>query len=149
MSSSTLWAKDQLAEVFAAVCGTAADFGGWTPEVETIMIRLCQALDITPKLPALSVWTVKAPDVSALDERVVALERENLVLREDLGKARLDARTALSELEKRRAEDAARFQQKIDALNAELAAEREKQARRNQNLWLAIGIVAIGVIAAN
>jgi len=90
-----------------------------------------------------------APEVSALNERVVALERENLVLREDLGKARLDARTALNELEKRRAEDAARFQQKIDALNADLEAEREKQARRNHNLWLAIGIIAIGVIAAN
>ena len=89
------------------------------------------------------------PEVSALDERVVALERENLVLREDLGKARLDARTALNELERRRAEDAARFQQKIDALNADLEAERDKQARRNHNLWLAIGIVAIGVIAAN
>ena len=102
------------------------------------------------KVAAQAVPAPKAsPDASALDERVVALERENLVLREDLGKARLDARTAMSELEKRRAEDAARFQQKIDALNADLAAEREKQARRNQNLWLAIGIVAIGMIAAN
>ncbi|HUU53520.1 MAG TPA: hypothetical protein VMY87_01260 [Armatimonadota bacterium] len=90
-----------------------------------------------------------SPDVSAMGERVVALERENLVLREDLGKARLDSRTAMNELEKRRAEDAARFQQKIDALNADLAAEREKQARRTRNLWLAIGVVAIGVIAAN
>ena len=90
-----------------------------------------------------------APDVSAMGERVVALERENLVLREDLGKARLDSRTAMNEIEKRRAEDAARFQQKIDALNADLAAEREKQARRTRNLWLAIGVVAIGVIAAN
>ena len=90
-----------------------------------------------------------SPDASAMGERVVALERENLVLREDLGKARLDSRTAMNELEKRRAEDAARFQQKIDALNADLAAEREKQARRNHNLWLAIGVVAIGVIAAN
>ena len=90
-----------------------------------------------------------APDVSALGERVVALERENLVLREDLGKARLDARTAMNELERRRAEEAARFQQKIDALNADLAAEREKQARRTRNLWLAIGVVALGVIAAN
>jgi len=93
--------------------------------------------------------TSAAPDVSAMGERVVALERENLVLREDLGKARLDSRTAMNEIEKRRAEDAARFQQKIDALNADLAAEREKQARRNHNLWLAIGVVAIGVIAAN
>ncbi|HUU53535.1 MAG TPA: hypothetical protein VMY87_01340 [Armatimonadota bacterium] len=90
-----------------------------------------------------------AVDTATLAERVVALERENLVLREDLGKARLDVRTGMNELEKQRAEDAARFQQKIDALNAELQAEREKQARRNRNLWLAIGVVAIGVIAAN
>lgn len=87
-------------------------------------------------------------DPAALAERVVALERENLVLREDLGKARLDARTKLNELEKRQAEDAARFQEKIDALNADLQAERAKQARRNRNLWIAIGVVAVGVIAA-
>ncbi len=87
-------------------------------------------------------------DPAALTERVVALERENLVLREDLGKARLDARTKLSELERQRAEDAAAFQQKIDALNAELEAERKKQARRNRNLWIAIGAVAVGVIVA-
>ncbi len=86
-------------------------------------------------------------DPVALTERVVALERENLVLREDLGKARLDARTKLSELEKQHAEDAARFQQKIDALNAELEAERERQARRNRTLWIAVGVVAIGLLA--
>jgi hypothetical protein len=95
--------------------------------------------------------TAKAPapapaDPEALAERVVALERENLVLREDLGKARLDARTRSSELEKQQAEDAAAFQEKIDALNAELEAERSKQARRNRNVWIAIGVVAVGLL---
>ncbi len=101
--------------------------------------------------PAPTIGSKPAPapaDPAALAERVVALERENLVLREDLGKARLDARTKLAELEKRQAEDAAAFQQKIDALNADLQAERAKQARRNRNLWLAIGVVAVGLIAA-
>jgi len=93
--------------------------------------------------------TSQAPDVIQLGERVVALEKENIVLREDLGKSRLDARIRLSELEKARAEDAARFQQKIDALNAELAFEREKSAQRNRNLWIAVGVVALGVLATN
>jgi hypothetical protein len=87
-------------------------------------------------------------DPAALSERVVALERENLVLREDLGKARLDARTQLNELEKRQAKEAADFQQKIDALNADLQAERARQARRSRNMWIAIGVLAVGLIAA-
>jgi len=91
----------------------------------------------------------QAPDAIQLGERVAALEKENIVLREDLGKSRLDARIRLSELEKARAEDAARFQQKVDALNAELAAEREKSTQRNRNLWIAIGVVALGVLATN
>lgn len=85
-------------------------------------------------------------DPAVLAERVVALERENLVLREDLGKARLDARTGLSELERQQSENATAFQEKIDALNAELAAERKKQARRNRNVWIAIGAVAVGLL---
>jgi hypothetical protein len=99
--------------------------------------------------PAAAPKPAPAPaDPAALAERVVALERENLVLREDLGKARLDARTKLSELENRQAENAAAFQEKIDALNAQLEAERRKQARRNRNVWIAIGVVAVGLIAA-
>ena len=91
----------------------------------------------------------KAPDAAALAERVQALEKENLVLQEDLGKARLDARTRLDEIDKREAEARARLQQKIDDLQAQLAAEREKEARRNRNLWLAVGVLALGIIAAN
>jgi hypothetical protein len=88
------------------------------------------------------------PDVAAMSERVEALEKENIVLREDLGKARLDARTQLGELEKREAEARARMQEKIDALHADLEAERKKQAKRNRNLWIAAGVLAIGIIAA-
>ena len=84
-----------------------------------------------------------------LSERVEALEKENVVLREDLGKARLDVRTSLAEAEARRAKEAAEFQQRIDDLNAQLAAERDRQARRNKNLWLAVGILALGIIASN
>ena len=91
----------------------------------------------------------KATDPAVLGERVNALEKENLVLREDLGKARLDTRTAMNDMAKRQAEEMARFQQKIDALNAELAAERDKQSRRNRNTWIALGLLALGVVAAN
>ena len=82
-------------------------------------------------------------------ERIEALEKKNLVLSEDLGKARLDARTRLAEAEKRRAEDMARFKKKIEELNAQLAAERQRQSRKNKDLWLAVGILALGIIATN
>ena len=91
----------------------------------------------------------RSVDTAALDERVIALERENLVLREDLGKARLDLRTGLADQTKRRAEEMARMQQKIDELNAQVAADREKQSRRSRNTWIAIGLLAVGVVAAN
>ena len=91
----------------------------------------------------------KAADPAVLAERVNALERENLVLREDLGKARLDTRTAMNDMAKRQAEEMARFQQKIDELNAQLAAEREKQSRRSRNTWIALGLLALGVVASN
>ena len=90
-----------------------------------------------------------APQPTEISERVEALEKENVVLREDLGKARLDVRTSLAEAEARRAKEAAEFQKRIDDLNAQLAAERERQARRNKNLWLAVGILALGIIASN
>lgn len=86
---------------------------------------------------------------SELSERIEALEKENVVLREDLGKARLDVRTSLSEAEALRAREMAEFQKRVDDLNAQLAAERERQARKNKNLWLAVGVLALGIIAAN
>ncbi|MCJ7821533.1 MAG: hypothetical protein MUQ26_00365 [Armatimonadetes bacterium] len=84
-----------------------------------------------------------------LSERIQALEKENVVLREDLGKARLDVRTSLAEADARRAKEAAEFQKRIDDLNAQLAAERERQGRKNKDLWLAVGVLALGIIAAN
>jgi hypothetical protein len=91
----------------------------------------------------------KAPDTVELGERVDALEKENTVLREDLGKARLDARTRLSELEKRDAEARRRLQEKIDALSKDLDREAKRQARRNRNMWIVAGILALGIIASD
>jgi len=91
----------------------------------------------------------ETPDAAALGERVDALEKENVVLREDMGKARLDARTDLRDLEKQQSDADARLQQRIDELEAQLAAERERQSRRERHLWMAIGILAIGMLAAD
>jgi len=91
----------------------------------------------------------KPKSPAELAERVEALEKENVVLREDLGKARLDVRTSLAEAEARRAKEPAEFQQRIDDLTARLAAERERQVRKNKDLWLAVGVLALGIIAAN
>jgi hypothetical protein len=87
----------------------------------------------------------RAADVTTLNERVIALEKENLVLREDLGKARLDLRTGLADQTK----EMGRMQQRVDELNAQLAAEREKQSKRSRNMWIAIGVLALGIVAAN
>ena len=84
-----------------------------------------------------------------LAERVGALERQNLVLREDLGKARLDTRTRLEAAEQRHNDQAAQLQKRIDELNAQLASERDRQSRKSRNLWLAVGVLAIGIIATN
>ena len=91
----------------------------------------------------------KTPDDAALGERVDALEKENVVLREYMGKARLDARTRLRDLEEQQAEADARLQQRIDELDAQLAAERERQSRRERNMWLALGVLAIGILASD
>jgi hypothetical protein len=103
-------------------------------------------LQIAAAAPA---FQPKPADAGALTERVIALEKENLVLREDLGKARLDLRTGLSDQGKRHAEEMARMQQKIDELKAQLAADRERESRRSRNVWIAIGLLALGVVAAN
>ncbi len=105
--------------------------------------RRAAAQATSPQEPA------RAQSASELAERVDALEKENLVLREDLGKARLDARTRLEEAARRRAEMDSRLRQRIDELNAKLAAEQDRQARRNRNLWLAVGVLALGIIASN
>ena len=107
------------------------------------------AAQAAPAEPAPPVVPERFIEPAELGERIDALEKQNLVLREDLGKALLDARTRLLDAEKRQAETAARLQQRIDDLNAQLAVERERQARRSRNLWLAVGVLAIGIIAAD
>jgi hypothetical protein len=91
----------------------------------------------------------KAADATTITERVLALEKENLVLREDLGRARLDLKTSLNEQAKRHADEMARMQLKVDELNSQLTADREKQSERNRTLWIAIGVLTIGMLAAN
>ncbi|UCC69733.1 MAG: hypothetical protein JSV79_07535 [Armatimonadota bacterium] len=103
--------------------------------------RKAAAQVVSPQTPA------ESP--AELGERVQALEKENVVLREDLGKARLDARTRLDEAAKQQAEMEEQLRQRIEELNAKLAAERQSRARSNRNLWLAVGILAIGIIAAD
>ena len=90
-----------------------------------------------------------AASAAPVNERVTVLEKENVVLREDLGKARLDTRTQLDDLAKRQAEAIARLQQKLDEANARAEAERQRQARQNRNLWYAVGVVALGLILSN
>jgi hypothetical protein len=113
------------------------------------MLLCCLALSGAAAFAAETGQTAKPADTGALTERVIALEKENLVLREDLGKARLDVRTNVNTLKEQQAADMAKMQEKIDALNAQLAAEQEKQTKRTQMLWIAIGLIAIGAIAAN
>jgi hypothetical protein len=91
----------------------------------------------------------KAPEPAELGERVTALERQGIVLREDLGKARLDAVSRISDLESRSADAQARLQERIDALRADLEAERRKQAERNRHVWLALGIIAVVTLASD
>jgi septal ring factor EnvC (AmiA/AmiB activator) len=96
-----------------------------------------------------STTSAKATDPIVLDERVTALEKENVVLREDLGKARLDVRRALKEISDQHEVDMARFQQKVDDLNAQLAEDRERARRRERNLWIAVGVLAVAIIATS
>jgi hypothetical protein len=104
------------------------------------MLHRCHQV-VSPQAPA------ESP--AELGERVQALEKENLVLREDLGKTRLDARSRLDEAAKQQAEMEEQLRQRIDELNAKLAAEQQSRARSNRNLWLAVGVLALGIIASN
>lgn len=90
-----------------------------------------------------------ATDAAAVAERVDALQKENVVLREDLGKARLDAKTQLEAAAKRQAEALARLQKELDETQAQMQADRDKQARRNRNLWYAVGALAVGILLTN
>lgn len=90
-------------------------------------------------LPAPAAEPSRPMDLNVLSERVRALEKENLVLREDLGKARLDARNELNATAKRQAEQ-------IEQLNQQVAKEHAAQKKRTRNLWYAIGGVALGAL---
>jgi hypothetical protein len=80
-------------------------------------------------------------------ERITTLEKENVILREDLGKARLDTRTQVEAANKRQAEAVARLQKQLEEANAKIEAERQKNAKRSRNLWYAIGALAVGIVA--
>ena len=89
----------------------------------------------------------KPADAKELTERVQALEKENLVLREDLGKARIDAKSDLAASAKRQAEIIDKINAELADTQAKMAAERAAQSKRNRNLWIGLGIIAIGVMA--
>lgn len=92
--------------------------------------------------------TTSTPDVKSLQERVRALENENQVLREDLGKARLDARADLEAAAKRQADLIAKTNQQLTDMQAKMEADKKAQARRNRNLWIGIALVGIGALAS-
>jgi len=91
----------------------------------------------------------KPADQTALSERVGALEKENVVLREDMGKARLDVKSDLETLAKRQAEAIARLNQQLAETQAKLEAEQARRERQNRNLWIAIGAVAVGWLVSD
>ena len=91
----------------------------------------------------------KPADMKELTERLQLLEKENLVLREDLGKARLDTRSALEAAAKRQAEAIVKINAELKETQDKMAAERAAQARRNRKLWIAVGVAAIAAFAAN
>jgi hypothetical protein len=105
-----------------------------------LTLGLCALISGAILSPVFAAATPAPPlDNKALSEKVTTLEKENLVLREDLGKARLDARSNLEAA-------IAKLNQETEA---KLQAERAAQAKKNRTFWLAIGAVAIGVLAAN
>jgi len=92
----------------------------------------------------------EAPAVSGAPttgERITTLEKENVILREDLGKTRLDTRTQIETVNKRHAEAVARLQKQLDEANAKMEAERQKNSKRSRNLWYAVGALAVGIVA--
>lgn len=86
-------------------------------------------------------------DNAAVSDRVSALEKQGTVLSEDVGKARLEQRMQLDALAKRQAEAIAKLNQQMAAQQAAAEKERKKQETRNKYLWIAIGVLAVGVIA--
>jgi len=105
--------------------------------------------------PAIALAVAPAPppqpkaDLQSVAGRVEALEKENVVLREDLGKARLSARTELNSAEKRFADAIAKVKRDLRAAEEKMEAERKAQAKRNRNFWIAIGALAIAAAASD
>lgn len=85
-------------------------------------------------------------EAAATTERVESLEKQTVVLREDLGRARLEVRTEMEAAERRHQEAVSHLQEKINQLNAQMEEDRKRQERRNRNLWYAIGALAIGLL---
>lgn len=138
--------------VLLAICafGDASSPAGAPGEAQRkVASQAAGETRVAPAAARAAADPTRAASPSELSERIEALEKENVVLREDLGKARLDVRTSLAEAEARRAKEAAEFQKRIDDLNAQLASERERQGRKNKDLWLAVGVLALGIIAVN
>ncbi len=82
-----------------------------------------------------------APAGSTVPQRVDALEKQNLVLSEDLGKAQLQNRQ-LEEAARAQAAAIAQLNQQLAAEQKKAQEERDKQAKRNQYTWIAVGLVA-------
>jgi septal ring factor EnvC (AmiA/AmiB activator) len=61
----------------------------------------------------------------------------------------LDARAQLEAAARRQAEAIAALNRQVDDLEKQLQAERDRQSRRNRNLWLAVGVVALGVLVSD
>ena len=108
---------------------------------------LAQAAEQGQAAPQPKPKAAPAADSAALTERVNALEKQNVVLGEDLGKARLDTRTKLEEAAKKQAEAIAALNQRLAEEKAKADAERERQGKKNRQLWIAVGVLAIGLIA--
>jgi len=90
-----------------------------------------------------------APSSAAIPDRVSALEKQNLVLTEDIGKARLETRTRLEALAKQQAEQIQKLNQELAQQRAQMEADRKKQQERSRNMWIAVGVLALGVIGSN
>jgi septin family protein len=129
--------------VFAGLAGAESTEGGQpAPAKAAAQAQASASGGPAPAAPP-------APSSAAIPDRVGALEKQNLVLTEDIGKARLETRTRLEELAKRQAEEIQRLNQELAQQRAQIEAERQKQQERNRNLWIAVGLVALGVIGSN
>ncbi len=103
-----------------------------------------------PAPPKAAPAKAAAPATGApIPERVNSLEKQNVVLSEDMGKARLEQRMQLETLAKKQAEAIAQLNKQLDDQQKKMEAEKAKQAKRNRNMWMAVGALALGVVAAH